>query len=283
MGSNSIEAPLAKRLEGKVALITGGSNGIGACTALLFIRHGAKVVIADIDENLGYPINQVGLGENLYFIHCDVTKETEVENAVDTTIAKYGKLDIMFNNAGIGGKPGGQIHNVTGEDLKQVFDINVNGSFYGAKHAARVMIPQKKGTIIFNSSASSAIILGEVPHAYTMSKHAVVGLSKSLGVELGQYGIRVNTVSSYGCATPMFKDQMNEGESKWENLWTRAANLKGVVLKAEDVADAVLFLASEEAKYVSGLNLVLDGGYSTTNPSFSMAVKANLENAAKQN
>ncbi|KAF9594401.1 hypothetical protein IFM89_031003 [Coptis chinensis] len=172
----------------------------------------------------------------------------------------------MFNNAGISGEFVQSVVNCTSEDFKRVFDVNAYGSFLGAKHAARVMIPAKKGSIIFTASVAS-VIAGGIPHAYTMSKHAVVGLSKSLCVELGQHGIRVNCVSPYAVATTMTRSMVNvEEDREVEEIFGKAANLKGVQLKADDIAEAVLYLASDEAKYVSGLNLIVDGGFSTTNP-----------------
>ncbi|CBI30356.3 unnamed protein product, partial [Vitis vinifera] len=216
----SAAIPLTQRLAGKVALITGGASGIGACTAKLFVKHGAKVIVADVQDQLGRSLCQeIGPAETVFHVHCDVTCDSDVQNAVDTAISKYGKLDIMFSNAG---------------------------------HAARVMIPAKTGCIIFTSSVAS-VVSEEISHAYVASKHAVVGLANNLCVELGQYGIRVNCISPFG-------------------LVSSAANLKGAVLEAEDIAEAALYLGSDDSKYVSGINLVVDGGYSITNPSAGMVL-----------
>ncbi|KAI3894408.1 hypothetical protein MKX03_016914 [Papaver bracteatum] len=266
-------APIAKRLHGKVAIITGGASGIGESTARLFVRHGAKVVIADIQDDLGQSVckDVDPAGQTISYIHCDVTKEADVENLVRSTMENYGKLDIMYNNAGISGELGSSIADTNFEDFKRVLDVNVLGSFLGAKHAARVMIPAKKGCILFTSSVAS-IIAGETPNAYTTSKHAIVGLTKNLCVELGQYGIRVNCISPFALATPLLTAAVNMNPSTLEAAVYESAVLKGTLITVEDISEAALYLSSEESKYVSGLNLVVDGGYTTSNPTLSMSI-----------
>ncbi|PSS23597.1 Secoisolariciresinol dehydrogenase [Actinidia chinensis var. chinensis] len=275
-GGFSSQAPIPKRLEGKVAIITGGASGIGETTARLFVQHGAKVVIADVQDNLGLSVcKDLGSDSDVTYVHCDVTNDSDVQNLVDTTISKYGKLDIMYNNAGISGKLDFTIQDTDYENLKRIFDVNVYGAFLGAKHAARVMIPAKKGVILFTCSLAS-VISGESPHAYTVSKYAVVGLTKNLCVELGQHGIRVNCISPGALPTPLLSSALGMDRSTLEGHLCAAANLKGVVPSADNVADAALFLGSDEAKYVSGVNLVLDGGYSTTNQYFTLLLKKQL-------
>ncbi|XP_011046905.1 PREDICTED: secoisolariciresinol dehydrogenase-like [Populus euphratica] len=264
MNDSSLPAPVAKRLEGKVALITGAASGIGESAARLFVQHGAKVVIADIQDELGHSVcNEIGSD----YVHCDVTSEIDVQNAVETTISKYGKLDIMFSNAGIAeAKLDISILAFEHEDYKKVFDVNLYGAFLSAKHAAKVMIPAKKGSIIFTSSFASVCYGAMLPYAYAVSKHALVGLSKNLCVELGQYGIRVNCISPFGVATPLLRKGLGGIDQKTvEEFICTSANLKEAVLKANDVAEAALYLGGDDSKYVSGLNLVIDGGYSTTN------------------
>ncbi|XP_039044416.1 secoisolariciresinol dehydrogenase-like isoform X2 [Hibiscus syriacus] len=273
MGSNSLVSFNVKRLEGKVALITGGASGIGKSTAQLFVQHGAKVVIADIQDDLGSSIcEQLGGHEIISYVHCDVTCDSDVKKAVDLAVSKYGKLDIMFNNAGIGDLET-SILDISNERFKKVMDTNVYGGFLGAKHAARVMIPAKKGCILFTASVLS-VLGGFSEHPYVASKHAVVGLAKSLCVEMGQYGIRVNCISPHGVATPLLTKGTEIDKETLESLVSEAGVLKGKVLEEEDVAAAALYLASDESKYLSGVNLMVDGGYSITNPSLPMAVKS---------
>ncbi|XP_050246008.1 short chain aldehyde dehydrogenase 1-like [Quercus robur] len=273
MNANSSANPITKRLEGKVTLITGGASGIGKTTTRLFVRHGAKVLIADVQDELGYSVCKDIGSESISYIHCDVTNESDVEKVVDMAVSKYGKLDIMFNNVGISGKAESRILEFENDNFKRVLDVNVFGAFLGVKHAARVMIPAKKGSILFTSSLAS-ILVDDISHSYVASKHAVVGMAKNLSVELGQYGIRVNCVAPFATATPLLTNALGKMEkTKVEDVVSSVANLKGVVLEPEDIAEAALYLGSDESKYVSRLNLVVDGGYSLTNPAFSNALK----------
>ncbi|KAF3947698.1 hypothetical protein CMV_026200 [Castanea mollissima] len=266
MGSFSVLPPEARRLEGKVALIAGSASGIGASIARLFSKHGAKVVIADMQDELGQSICKELNPQSTTFVHCDVTKETDVENAVNHAVSMYGKLDIMYNNAGIAGEAKFNILENTQADFEQVVKVNLVGVFLGIKHAARVMIPNRKGSIITTASAAS-IVVGGAPHAYASSKHAVHGLTKNTAVELGHFGIRVNCVSPYIVATPLAMKFFKMDDDEASHVYS---NLKGEVLKPEDVAEAALFLASDDSKYVSGHNLLIDGGFSIHNAGFCM-------------
>ncbi|EEF28529.1 short chain alcohol dehydrogenase, putative [Ricinus communis] len=266
----------SKRLEGKVALITGGASGIGESSVRLFIKHGAKVIIADVQDKLGNSLcKELGSEEIISYVRCDVTCDSDVQNVVDFSISKYGKLDIMFSNAGISGKVYPGVVATENEDFKRVFDVNVFGAFLAAKHAARVMIPARKGCILFTASNLS-VTCSKGMHPYVASKHAVVGLAKNLSVELGQYGIRVNCISPSAIVTPLMREFAGVEEiekEKIQELILATGNLKGILLETEDVAEAAIYLGSDESKYVSGINLMIDGGLSLTNPSFEKEVE----------
>ncbi|XP_047318586.1 secoisolariciresinol dehydrogenase-like [Impatiens glandulifera] len=270
MEASSLQTSPAKRLEGKVAIITGGASGIGRASAKIFARYGAKVIVADVHDDRGRSLAESS-NQTISFIHCDVTKDDNVKNLVDSVISEHGTLDIMFINAGILGDISPSILSTDEGNLKTIFGVNVFGAFFCAKHAARVMIPVKKGSIIFTVSSAS-VAAGLAPHAYTSSKHALVGLTKNLCVELGQHGIRVNCISPHAIPTEiMTKGFSMDGESA-ARLVAETSVLKGVTLEMDDVGEMAVFLASDESKYVNGVNLLLDGGYTTTNPSLGLAL-----------
>ncbi|XP_024988779.1 secoisolariciresinol dehydrogenase-like [Cynara cardunculus var. scolymus] len=252
------------RLENKVAIVTGGAQGIGECIVRSFVKHGAKVVIVDVKDDEGELVCQDLGAEFVSFVHCDVTLESDVENAINTTIAKHGQLDIMVNNAGIIDEPKLSILDNDMAAFERVISINLTGVFLGTKHAARVMIPKCSGSIITTASVAS-ITGGCTSHAYTSSKHGVVGLAKNVAAELGKYQIRVNCISPYFIPTPLALKFYSMDENS-----TAYSNLNGKTLRPQDIANAALFLASDESEYMSGHNLVVDGGFSVLNPAFGL-------------
>ncbi|KAJ8619313.1 hypothetical protein MRB53_027842 [Persea americana] len=256
------------RLEGKVAIVTGAASGIGEAAARLFVNNGAFVVIADIQDELGHRVVGSIDPAKCCYRHCDVRDEKQVQEMVDHAIEKYGSLDIMFSNAGIVGSLTGILKLDLG-DLDNTMAINVRGVAATVKHAAGAMVARQiRGSIICTASVA-ACIGGSGPHAYTISKHALVGLVRSTASELGKHGIRVNCISPFGVATPLTCQLGNLDPSEVEANCCAMSNLKGTVLKPQNVAEAALFLASDESSFISGHNLVVDGGLTVVSHAFS--------------
>jgi len=247
---------MSGRLEGRVAVVTGGSSGIGAATVARFLEEGARVLVADLHEPEATAY--------VAFAQTDVSREEDVAAAVDQAVAELGGLDVMVNNAGILGAIG-PIADQDAEDWRRTLDVLVNGVFHGIKHAARVMVPNRSGAIV--SMASIAGLQGGIgPHAYTTSKHAVIGLTRSAASELGEQGIRVNAVAPGVMATPLSAFAITGDRAEVERAKGRIAadSLLGTAGLAEDIADAVLYLAGPESRYVTGHCLVVDAGATST-------------------
>ncbi|KAK7284540.1 hypothetical protein RJT34_19287 [Clitoria ternatea] len=252
------------RLQGKVAIVTGGASGIGAETVKLFVENGASVIIADIDDELGHNFATSIGSDKVSYYHCDVRDEKQVEETVAFTLEKYGNLDIFFSNAGIAGK----LSSILDFDLSE-FDntmvVNIRGVAATIKHAARAMVTRKtRGSIICTASVAGSFA-GCAGFDYTTSKHGVIGLVRSACCELGAYGIRVNSISPYAVATRLTCAALGMEADEVEAMGQARANLQGITLKTNHIAEAALFLASDESAYVSGLNLVVDGGFSVVN------------------
>ena len=248
------------RLENKVAVITGGAMGIGAATASRFIKEGCKVVIGDIQRGPGEAF-AAQFGDQAAFAVCDVTKEDDVAALVDLAISRFGKLDIMFNNAGIVGAVG-PIDTTPANEWDASLAVLINGVFFGMKHAARVMKPAECGSII--SMASTAGLMGGLgPHAYAAGKHAVVGMTKNVAAELCHVGIRVNAIAAASMATPMVANVLTGDPGNIEEakrILAEVSPLRGRPGLAEDVANAALWLASDESGYTTGHTLTTDAG-----------------------
>ncbi len=247
------------RLEGRIAVVTGGASGIGAATTRLFVEQGARVVIADMQEEQGSALADE-LGDSVSFCRTDVTREADVEGAVQAAVDTYGGLDIMFNNAGFGGALG-PIESTTVEEFDLTFDVLVKGVFLGIKHATPVMRSQGSGSIISTASVAG-LQAGWSPHLYSVAKAAVIHLTRTVSLELGEHGIRVNCICPGIIATPLAAGRPNvsdESLDKMKHALGRTQVL-GRIGDPEDIAQAALWLASDESTFVTGHAQVVDGG-----------------------
>jgi len=246
------------RLENKVALITGAARGMGAAEAKLFAREGAKVVIGDILEEEGRrteaEISEAG-GECL-FVPLDVTSESAWEHAIAATIARFGRLDILVNNAGVVAR--GSLEDTTSQEWDRVMEVNAKGVFLGTKAAIAEMRKVGGGSIVNISSISGMIGQDNIQPVYNASKGAVRLLTKAAAIQYAREGIRVNSVHPGSVATPMTEASRANPEQYQRSL---ARIPMGRVAQPEEVAYGVLYLASDEASYVTGSELVIDGGY----------------------
>ena len=250
------------RLEGKVAVITGGASGIGEGSVRRFVGEGARVIIADLDEERGAAL-AAELGDSTRFLRTDVSAEGDVAAAIDHAIREFGRLDVMFNNAGIVGVVG-RIAETSAEAWDRTVAVLMRSVFLGIKHAARVMVPQRSGSII-STSSTAGLMGGLGPHCYTACKHAVIGLTRSAASELGPSGIRVNAISPGNTVTAMTSAVISGDHTAMQQAAEKiaASSYLGIAGFPEDIANAALYLASDEARYVAGHTLVVDAGQTT--------------------
>lgn len=239
------------RLKDKVAIITGGANGIGLAAAKRFIEEGAQVVIADYNEVAGSEAVQAFNGSAI-FIQVDVSKKESVQQLIEKTIEQYGKIDILINNAGI--TRDAMLVKLSEEDFDAVIDVNLKGVFYCTQAVVPIMVANGGGKIINTSSVTG--VYGNIGQTnYAASKAAVVGMTKTWAKELGRKGINVNAVAPGFIQTAMVETMPQQ---VIDNIQSQIS--LGTLGQAEDVANAYVFLASEEAKYITGHTLHIDGG-----------------------
>lgn len=250
---------MEKIFQDKVAVITGGSFGIGKATAIAFAQRGAKVIIADIVEE-GDTLSTIKLaGGEAGFISCDVSSEASIKEMIEKTIALYGRIDYAFNNAGIEGTSA-PTHECSNENWDKTINVNLKGVWLCMKYEIPHMLQQGKGAIVNNASIAGLVGFPNIP-AYVASKHGVIGLTKNAALEYAKSGIRVNVVCPGVIKTPMidrFTGKNKEVEKQFENM-----EPIGRFGQPEEVAEAVIWLCSDASSFVTGHSLAVDGGWVT--------------------
>lgn len=252
------------RLEGKVAVITGGASGIGEGTVRRFVEEGARVVVSDIQDEPGRAL-VAELGDACVYHHADVTVEDEVAAAVALAASTFGQIDVMFNNAGIIGAVG-SITETSYEAWNRTVGVLLTSVFLGMKHAGAAMVARGGPGSIISTSSTAGILGGLGPHVYTAAKHGVIGLTKSVANEFAPYGIRVNAISPGNTVTAMTAAATTGDHSNLDAAAEKigAGSPLGYPGLPVDIANAAVYLASDESKYVTGHTLVVDAGQTTS-------------------
>ncbi len=250
---------MGERLSGKVALVTGGASGIGRATALAFAQAGARVVVSDLNRTGGEETVRTiaGARGEAIFVKADVTQDSEVEALVDQAVAIYGRLDCAHNNAGLLGTPFVPMGDYQEETWDRVIAVNLKGVWLCMKYELRQMVRQEGGVIV-NTASVAGLIGGRFGAAYYASKHGVIGLTRAAAVEYAQQGIRVNAVCPGFIPTAMTAPVLRMGAEA--EAQQRARNPMGRLGTPEEVAEAVVWLCSDAASFVTGHGLVMDGG-----------------------
>ncbi|HEY1850171.1 MAG TPA: SDR family oxidoreductase [Candidatus Binataceae bacterium] len=252
------------KLDGKVAVITGSASGMGRATALRFAKEGAAVVIADLNSQAGEAtVSEIAAGGGrAVFQHTDVGSDAAIKALIDRAVSEYGRLDITYNNAGIGGATG-RLEDTTAPDWDKSFVILTRAVFLGIKYSIEPMRKVGGGSIISTSSVAGLRGVAGL-HAYSAAKAAVVSLTESAAIELGRDRIRVNCICPGGILTPLVYRGMRGGEDAARVSMAKSQPIPRAG-RPEDIAAMALFLASDDAEWITGTSMVVDGGMNTGN------------------
>jgi NAD(P)-dependent dehydrogenase (short-subunit alcohol dehydrogenase family) len=251
---------VAAEFAGKVALVTGAGSGIGRASALAFARRGARVLVADQNAETGAETVQLlqSAGAEGWFVRVDVTNELQVKMLIDECVDVFGRLDFAHNNAGIGAPPA-PVHEAPRGHFDRVLAVNVVGVWLCLKHEATVMLRQSSGAIV-NTASLAGLIGFPMNVAYSASKHAVVGITRTAALEYARHGIRVNAVCPAFIQTPMVDDLVTQGGARMSLERLAQMQPMGRIGTPEEVAEAVVWLCSEAASFITGIALPIDGG-----------------------
>ena len=251
---------MSGRFDGRVVVVTGGASGIGEATVRRFVDEGAQVAIADVQDERGTAL-AAELGDRTEYVRTDVSQEADIEALVDGVVGRHGRLDVFFANAGVFGAVG-SIAETRTVDADLTIAINLRGVLLCLKHAARVMLRQGSGSIIATASPGG-LIGGVGPHTYSATKAGIIGLVRSVAAELRRSGIRVNTVIPGAIVSAMTADVVAGDAADLDKAAEAMApnSVMGRPGMPDDLAGAVAFLASDDAAYVTGTELLVDGGY----------------------
>jgi NAD(P)-dependent dehydrogenase (short-subunit alcohol dehydrogenase family) len=246
--------------DGKVALVTGAGSGIGRATALAFAREGARVVVADVDATGGpEPVRQIQVAQaEAQFIAADVTDERQTAHLIDACVAAFGRLDYAHNNAGIGAPPAA-VHDTERSAFERVLAVNLIGVWLCLKYEARYMLAHGGGAIV-NTASLAGLIGFPMNVAYSASKHAVIGITRTAALEYARAGIRVNAVCPAFIQTRMVDDLVAQGGPHMRPERLAAMQPMGRIGIPDEVAQAVLWLCSDSAGFITGIALPIDGG-----------------------
>jgi NAD(P)-dependent dehydrogenase (short-subunit alcohol dehydrogenase family) len=269
-------------LEGRVAVITGGASGMGRATVLRFLDEGASVVFADMNEETAQATldlaKDAGKEKHVRFIRTDVSKEEQVVAMIALATEEFGRLDIVFNNAGVGGAFG-PLTEIDEGDWDYTFDVLTKGPFFGIKHGSKVMIEQGEGGSIINTASVAGLSGGAGPQAYSAAKAAFINLTMTAAVELAKHRIRVNAICPGGIATPLIS--MGQDPSVMESSLAALQPLP-FAGRPEHIAGAALFRAGDDSTFVTGHALVVDGGLEAKGPDlFTRAIFEGIKGVSR--